>query len=435
MIVDINYNPLPAAVPFHASSSLDKLLEGGKGSGKTKAMWMEGFMLSMEYPGNVGLLSRETFDELQEVIIDPMLAEIPEDLIANYEKQHHKLLFTNGSIVYYRPSDEARKRKGLTLGWFGIDELDALDIEMYLQLVGQCRLPGVRWEHMATTNPTTREHWIYERWVLEQLKGYEVFRFRTRDNKYLPPGFVETLTIGMPDSWIARYLDGEWGSISTGDRVHPYFSEKIHGNWTLVFNPAIPLMRLWDFGLNGHACIFAQFREPAGLDFLGEVFKKKHSSRQFAQIVKRYQDEHFPEAACDDVGDIAGKHEEATSGTSPIAEIEDELHCHIRTNTVPLKASLDLVNVKLGQIISGIPALRYDKKCRLLVEGMAGGYVWKKARDGSVIRDVPAQDQVFEHLTDPARYGIWDKLQFTRTERKVRAKVPELVPVWDETSW
>ncbi len=391
-------------------------------------------MLSMEFPGNVGLLSRETFDELQEVIIDPMLADIPEELILDYEKQHHKLIFTNHSKIFFRPSDEARKRKGLNLGWFGIDELDALDLDMYLQLVGQCRLPGVRWEHMATTNPTTREHWLYERWVVEQLQGYEVFTFPSRENIHLPKGFIETLTIGMPDSWIARYLEGEWGIISTGDRVHPYFSEKIHKYPNLAFNPAIPLIRLWDFGMNGHACIFAQFKEPAGLDFIGEVFKKKHSSRQFAQIVARYEDELFPGAVYEDIGDIAGHHDEATSGTNSIAEINDELRCTIRTNRVPLKASLDLVNVKLGQIISGQAALRYHPRCKLLIEGMNGGYVWKKTRGGVVVRDLPAEDQVFEHVVDAARYGIWDKLQFTRTERK-KMSLPKPDITFEGTSW
>lgn len=435
MIIDYGYKPLPAAVDFHRSSALDKLIMGGKGSGKTLAMRTEGFMLSMEFPGNVGLFSRATFDELQEVVIDPFLTEVPDEVIDDYEKAKHKLRFTNGSVIYFRPSDDPTKRKGLTLGWFGIDELDSVDLDTYLQLVGQCRLPGVRWSHMATTNPTTREHWIYDRWVLQQLKGYEVYKFPSRENKYLPAGFIESLTVGMPDSWIARYLEGEWGIISTGDRVHPNFNEKIHVCPNLVFNSQIPVMRLWDFGLNGHACVFAQYREPAGMDFLGEVFKKKLASRQFAQVVARYQDEHFPEATFEDIGDIAGHHNEATSGTNPIAEIRDELKCTMRTNQVPLKGSLDLVNVKLGQIIGGQTALRYHPRCKLLIEGLNGGYVWKKTRDGSVVRDVPAEDQIFEHLCDPHRYGIWERLQFTRTSKKQTGVLPKMTNVWEGTSW
>jgi hypothetical protein len=389
----------------------------------------------MEYPGIIGLLARETKGELQEVIIDPLLAELPDEIVGEYRKQDGKLIFTNGSMIYFRPLDEARKLKGLTLGFFGVDELDAVPMEMWLQLIGQCRQPGVRWAHLATTNPTVREHWIYERWVKDQLPNHEVFTAPTRENKYLPPEFINGLMIGMPDSWIRRYLDGEWGAVSMGERVYVEYSEKIHKYDSLIFNSAKPVFRSWDFGITGSACSFSQFREPAGLDFIGEIFRKNMPSRQFAQLVARYGDELFPEAKYDDVGDIAGHHRDATSGKSPIDEINDELRIRMRTNQVPLATSIDLMKLKLGQNIQGQAALRFHPRCRLSCEGMDGGYVWKRNRDGSVVRGVPAEDGVFEHVMDETRYIVWDQLQFSRTDRKRSIKAPQPKNIWPGVSW
>ncbi len=113
MNLAIDYEPLPFAKLFHSSAAPFRLIIGGKGSGKTRAMLTEGFMLSTEYPKSTGLLARSTWGELQEVVIDPLLDIIPEELISEYRKADRKLILTNGSVIYFRPLDEARKLKGL----------------------------------------------------------------------------------------------------------------------------------------------------------------------------------------------------------------------------------------------------------------------------------------------------------------------------------
>ncbi len=305
-------------------------------------------------------------------------------------------------------------------------------------MIGQLRKPGSRHVGMATTNPTTTDHWVYERFVRAQLAGHEVFRAPTYDNIHIPRSFIDNLLITMPESWRKRYLEGQWGAISHGDRVYSDFSEKIHVYKDLVYNPALPVYRFWDFGLNGNATIFAQKRGSLGLDVLAELFKKSFTSRLFAQLVKSYSDEHFKNAIFDDIGDIAGWHKDATSGTSPIDEAQSEIggNTKIRTNEVSLKDSLDLVRIKLSQIVEGNSAIRIHPRTRLIIEGFNGGYVFKKAKDGSIVKDIPAEDQTFEHVMDALRYGIWDLFRFDRKgERKRMIELPEYKPMWPETSW
>lgn len=416
MILKINYTPLKAGAEFHASPSSRKLAKGGKGSGKTEALLHEAFMLSQEFPNNRGLLARETFGEVEEILIDPMLDIVPEALILDYSQQKHKLIFTNGSIIYFRALDEARKFKGLNLGFFGIDEVDAIKQEVWLQLEGQLRRPGVRRVGMGTTNPTPYEHWVYEMFVKNQFPNYEVFTFRTKDNPYLPKDFYDNLFRTMPESWVKRYLEGEWGSISLGDRVYTGFSEKLHREDRLVYNPSLPVIRGWDFGLSGQCVIFAQRRGDLGLDFLDEIFRKNMTSRDFARLVGQYEQEHFPNAMYEDYGDVAGGHRDPTSGRSPIEEIGSELHTRILSDTMDLRDSLDLVRNKLAQNFDGAAALRFSSRMRLSIEGLNGGYVFKKDKAGNVVSDVPASDPIFEHVMDAVRYLIWNVFAYQRVD-------------------
>lgn len=434
MLLNIDYKPLPFATKFHASADPAKLIVGGKGSGKTEAFLHEAFMLSMEYPGNEGLLCRETAGEVEEILVSPMLKLVPDVLISDFEKQHDKLIFTNGSVIYFKPLDAHRKMKGKNLGFAGIDELDAVKYEDWLEIYGQVRRNDVRLSRFATTNPTSIDHWIYKQWVVEPPLGYRYFKAPTKENIYLPAGFVDNLYATMPASWVRRYLEGEWGSITLGDRVYPDFAEKLHVYDHLVYHYQYPVVRVWDFGLNGQAAVFFQIRDRAGADFLNEMLRKNMTARSFAKLVARFCEENFPGAVFEDYGDIAGHHHDVTSLKSAIEEVNDELNINIQTSEIPLRDSLEFVRTMLSQNFGGSTALRFSPNCRLTIEGLNGGYVFPKNKDGSVRKDIPASDPIFEHMMDIMRYGIWHKFAFTRPESQ-KWEVPVEEPLFKDTSW
>lgn len=433
MKIRTDYVPVPAAYEFHASEARNKLAVGGKRSSKTMTMLREAQMLSFEYPGNIGLLARETFPETQEALIDPLIRMTPDEVIESLPTVQRKTLkFTNGSTIYFRGLDEHRKSKGLTLGWAGIDEIDAVTEEDLIQLDGQISLSGVRPVLLATCNPVTLSHWVYKRWVLGNYPGYKYFRFPTQDNaRNLPPGYIEHMMNTMPESWVRRYLEGRWGSIVLGERVHPEFSEKLHVYQNLAYNPSAPVIRTWDFG-NSMAVGFSQLRDKVGLDVLNEMFRQHLTAQQFAHIIARVSKEWFPDAVFEDYGDVAGTHTESTSGMSPIDVVNKELGIKIQYEMIPLKDSLDFVSTKLSQIIGGVTAIRISPKARLTIEALDGGYVWAKSRDGSIKNGIPASDDIFEHLMDEFRYTIWHKFSFNRQERKGESAPPPSEDYWEQ---
>lgn len=438
--IRVPYQPLPSGKVFHASDARNLLGVGGKRSGKTVTMLRQAQMLSHEFPGNIGLMARETFPETQEALIDPLLRMTPKELIAREPTTLRKTLeFTNGSTIYFRGLDEHRKSKGLTLGWAGIDEVDAVTEEDLIQLDGQISLKGVWPMLMATCNPVSQDHWVYRRWVADMLPGYSYVRFSTYDNKdNLPPGYIEHMMQTMPPSWVRRYLEGHWGSIVLGERVHPEFSERLHVNSRLMYRPNLPVRRTWDFG-NTMAVTFSQKRDMYGLDFLNEFLRKRLTASTFAQMVAKFSVENFPGATFTDVGDVAGTHKESTSGMSPIDVVNRELGIRIQyEGGIGLSDSLNLVSEKLSQIVAGDTALQFHPKMRLVVEALNGGFVWKKNRDGSILKGVPAEDETFEHVMDSVRYDVWNAFAYnraTRHEYGYAGAVPTLPIGHEGTSW
>lgn len=434
MQVNVPYKPLRWAGKFHASDATDKLIVGGKGSGKTLAGIMEGVMLSTEFSGNVGLFARETLGELEEVVIDPLFAILPKELIRHWDKQRRRLELINDSLIYFRALDEHRKMKGLNLGWFDIDEVDATREADWLELRGQLRRKHVRRVAIGQTNPTTIDHWIYDRWVRQNLPGYLYVTAPTKDNaENLPPGYIEELYATMPESWVRRYLEGLWGAIIHGERVWPEFSEKLHVYDKIIYNPSITVVRTWDFGLKS-AVVFSQQRSPIQIDFIGEILRRRAMTETFAEEVLRFSEQRFPNAVFEDHGDIAGLHTESTSGKSPLDVASEVIGHRINYEEIPLRESLELVRTKLSQNVMGEMAVRIHPSMRLTIEGMNGGYVFKKNRDGTIMRDVPASDETFEHLMDPVRYRIWKAFAYKKPVKRTSA-LPNTKPVFEDTSW
>ncbi len=434
MQVNVDYQPLRWATAFHASIATDKLIVGGKGSGKTLAGIMEGIMLSTEFPGNVGLFARETLGELEEVVIDPLLTLLPKELVRHWDKQRRRLELINDSLIYFRALDEHRKMKGLNLGWFDIDEVDSTREADWLELRGQLRRKHVRRVAIGQTNPTTIDHWIYDRFVRQNLPGYQYFVAPTKDNAAnLPPGYMDELYATMPDSWVKRYLEGQWGAIVSGERVWPEFSEKLHVYDKIVYNPSIVVVRSWDFGLKS-AVVFSQQKDAMTIDFHREILHRRVMTETFAEEVVKFSQENFPGAIFEDHGDIAGLHTESTSGRSPIDVASEVIGHRINYEEIPLRESLDLVRTKLSQNIMGEMAVRFHPSMRLAIEGMNGGYVFKKNRDGTIMRDVPASDETFEHLMDPLRYRIWKAFAYKKAAKRQNS-LPTFKPTFEDTSW
>ena len=231
----LKYNPQRHQTEFHRSAAKFRALFGGYGNGKTTAFCAEGHQLSLEYPGNFGLIGRMTYPELRdstwhEYINFPVIVEGKEmpikdsPLIKAYNKAEHSLEYVNGSLVVGRALEGSfDKVKSMNLGWFGIDQVEECPEEMWLGLVGRLRRKGVRHTAFGVGNPEGH-NWVWKRWVMGPDQDHFIVNAPSDANKYLPAGYVDSLIKLYPEEWVKRYV---YGSFDTFEGlVYKEFQDK-----------------------------------------------------------------------------------------------------------------------------------------------------------------------------------------------------------------
>lgn len=89
----------------------------------------------------------------------------------------------------------------------------------------------------------------------------------------------------------------------------------------------------------------------------------------------------------------------------------------MRYQRTPFDLSIQLLRKRFESIIEGEPAVVIDSSCRILLDGLAGGYHLKD--DGVT----PRKDGYFDHLIDALRYGVFNLFGAT-----LSANLPEHLP-------
>lgn len=409
-MLKINYDPSgnKGQEDFHRSQAMYKAMVGALGSGKTATLCVEGILLSMEFPGNVGLIARNSLPELKTTTLKRFFEFLPEPAIIRWNKTDRELLIrTQGnkpSLIHFGPLDELGRYKSLELGWFGVDEADQMTEDMWLTLCGRLRLKGVRYAAMLATNPTSTRHWIYKRFVESPPQGYEVFRSKTLDNaKYLPDGYVDQLKNNYPEDWQRRYLEGEFGVIQEGDPVFPDFKPTTHSRLTKHI-PGRTIMRGWDFGYHHPCVVFAEFDDLQRLRVLRTVLGEDEDLEDsFAPRIIRYSNDQFLGAKFEDFCDPSGV-QKKDSG-KPSISILNNLRIYPRFRQARVEERVMELRKLMRLQIEGEPAFQIDPTNHYLIEGFLGGYQYGKKKEGEV-SDEPKKDGFFDHGQDALGYII-----------------------------
>lgn len=219
-------NPLPTQVKFHRSQKMERVLAGGWGSGKTRALILE-MAKDIAIPNNYILLGRLDMGELISSTMKDFL-EVYGDIVINHNKQERTILFPNRTIVYYTNLDASRdavkKIQSLNLGAVVLDQLEEIDESVYIALIGRLRREGARRCIYSAMNPNGHD-WIYHRFFVEKDDGREIFVTTTLENIYLPKDYVDRL-LKMPEQWVKRYVYcsfDEWEGM-----VYEKYNDTIH---------------------------------------------------------------------------------------------------------------------------------------------------------------------------------------------------------------
>lgn len=415
-------HPLPSQLTLIHSDAKFICSLGGYGSGKTYAACVLCVLLMMAAPGNKGFIGRMSYPELHDSTLRVFLEVLQRTGIEDIEFKEnwggfpHRIILPNGSEAIFRELKNVGRFLGPEYGFFYLDEAAQAAENAFTGLLGRLRLPraGQHLKGILTTNPPHKNHWIAKRWGLEAGKtqigdsSYHLLKTSTRDNPHLPPGYLKDLLTNLDPNEISRVVEGNFGFVTDGPAVYPEFKHTTHVG--VPDTLPVALMRGWDFGFRHPACSWSQFfrcrRNKLHWNILHELDAKELEAEQFARLVLAETRSAFPTHPASmvlEVGDAAGA-AVSDRGPGPIITLgRPPFNLRFRyRKVVDIDPGLELVRRLLRtRCECGQPAVVVHRRCRNLIDAMAGGYHYPRVPKP---KDKPIKDGFYDDFADTLRY-------------------------------
>lgn len=159
-------------------------------------------------PSSAGMVIAPTYPMLRDSTLRTFLelcyAYAP-PLLKTFHRSEMRAELTNGVSVLFRSADDPDHLRGPNLGWFWLDEAAMMTQDAWLIMIGRLReQPGRAW---VTSTPRGK-NWLYDTFMSGD--DYHVTRSSSRDNPYLPPGFIRSLEQSYTSDWLRQEVEGEF---------------------------------------------------------------------------------------------------------------------------------------------------------------------------------------------------------------------------------
>ncbi len=238
-----------------------------------------------------------------------------------------------------------------------------------------------------------------------ELLGYEN-NPEAENAENLPKKYYENMVRGKSRSWISVYVLNRLGSIEQGKSVYEGFTEATHvAKESLDIGP-MPVYCGLDFGLTP-AAAFAQ-RLPNGRWFiLRELVCVDMGAVRFAEVLRRFIAEEFPNNQISIFGDPSGDFRAQTDETTPFEILRGAgLVARPAPSNDPVKR-IEAVNGLLSRMVDGNSGFLIDReKCQTLTTGFLGGYHYRRMQvTGERFEERPNKNK-FSHVHDALQYLV-----------------------------
>jgi hypothetical protein len=237
-----NVEPEPFQERFLFSRARFPAFVAGWGTGKTMMAILKGMQLSIEYPGNLGLIVRKNFTDLRDSTIKDFT-----DYTGIKVPTNKEVRLANGSVILFRHMDElAGIIQNVNLGWFFIEQAEEFENETeFEKLGGRLRRKGCFRQGFIIAN-TNGHNWIWRNWKrgidnmcripFDHDSGIEGLKYtmlgdlieaNSYDNAHnLPEDTIADwkLKEQRSPSLYRRYILNSWDEADLADRIIPYNS-------------------------------------------------------------------------------------------------------------------------------------------------------------------------------------------------------------------
>jgi phage terminase large subunit len=384
---------LPKQYRFVTTSNRYKCYSGGVRSGKTYAGVVLALLLS-SIPGNRGLIGAQTYRQLKDTTMRTFFDLCPPELIHPYHKSDNILTFRNGSEILVRTLDDESKLRGHSLGWFWIDEAEAVKESIFRQLSYRLDYKGAPSQHgIITTNPGGFGHWVYRMMAqggVDNALFIETSSLENRRN--LPESFIKDLNHDEGSDWYNRYVLGRWGAWS--GQVYKEFSRTVHilpTDWQPDWEH-MQFYRSIDWGYNNpFVCLWVAKDSDNRLYVYDEHVQREMLVADHARIIlARYPGKWFNRTYYD------------PSGAEPAAQMQKAGLKRLWPGNNDVWDGIQHVKEFLSKGKDGRPSLYIHPRCTHTIQELES-YQWDSTKDGAN-REEPLKEH--DHCMDALRYLI-----------------------------
>ncbi len=428
--ISANYTGTPTLNRFHLSNKFVRGISGCYGSAKSTACAMEILFKGIAMPVLPGTnerrtkwaIVRATYPELHGTVLETWKKIVPvEQLVLKLGNREQPSVTLNanlpdGTVVNIRMQlfalDNPKQVDKLgsyeyTGAW--INECREIPREIFDALTGRVgRYPGPIFERdnegkylldeneariqipywhgiIMDTNPPDIDHWYYDMAEKKCPTNYEFFKqppallkMKNSDQwvanplaeniKNLLGGYQYYFNQigGKSEAWIKVYVQGRYGTLSTGKPVFPMYDDSLHyvnkGGKNFKIYKGIPILAGVDYGFNS-AVVFAQFVPGGQLRVIDEIYVDNITTRDFiAEYIKPYLTNNFFGMDIEWYGDPTGSTRNANDGGTGAMEYV--------TSGIPIRpAQTNLINPRIQAVTTFLTrkdGFVMSNKCQML---------------------------------------------------------------------
>lgn len=215
-----------AQADFRRSPALYRGFVGGRGAGKS---WVGAYdLIRRARRGRTYLVASPTGVLLGDTTF-PTFKALARDLgvwdaggvrLTPYPS----VTLATGATVRFRTAEDPERMRGPNLSGVWLDEASLMPEDAYTIAIASLREAGEQGWLSATFTPKGRYHWTYEVFG-KARKDTELFRARTGDNPFNPPGFEDTLRHQYAPQLARQELGGEFLDIEGAEWPAAWFPD------------------------------------------------------------------------------------------------------------------------------------------------------------------------------------------------------------------
>jgi len=425
----------------------------GVGTGKSFLSVRKAFHLCSLYPGSVGLLAANTYDQLNDTLIrklselfeeldfeegvDYIMGRMPPKswkLPSRKFKSYDKVVTfrESRSCLMLRSLDNPKPIRGSEYDFAFLDETRDTTREAFTIVLARMRgTKGNRVIYITTT--PAGKNWLYDM-VTDPSPMVSLIRGSTFDNeKNLPEDYITSQMQVLSEEEIEQEIYGNFVSFS--DLVYTSFNQDINVNDTLVYDPRQELYLGVDFNHNHISWVIGQPNNLGGIDIVDEVYREKPKLNKSAlesaaeDFIEKFR---VQRGMLTIFGDSSGNNASARTSETDYQILKrifnpyfkDKMRISIPSRNPSVVDRVNLTNSMLRNALGKV-RIQISPRCKNLIRDFEG-VVWKSDK-----REINKSEKYkhLTHATDALGYMLWTNFGSSRIRPSSSSEAPSITSI------